>query len=101
MAVVVSKLRGLLAHEGVDGAQALTGAFGCYRLELPEGTWVDVVAAAEAVEEAERALGAGDPGAAKAGAGGGGGLPREALPPRGGAGGGGGKGPPDAGTPRG
>src|SRR5436190_17180881 len=47
LAVLVSKLRGLLAHEGVDGAQALTGAFGCYRLELPEGTWVDVVAAAE------------------------------------------------------
>ena len=31
---------------GIDGASALTGAFGCYRLDLPEGTWVDVIAAA-------------------------------------------------------
>src|SRR5689334_17338907 len=53
LAVVVSKLRTVLAQEGIDGARALTGAFGCYRLELPAGTWVDVVAAPEAVEEAE------------------------------------------------
>ena len=44
---IVSKLRGLLADQGVDGAKALTGAFGCYRLELPEGTWVDVIVGGE------------------------------------------------------
>jgi SARP family transcriptional regulator, regulator of embCAB operon len=66
LAVVVSKLRGLLGDLGVDGARALTAAFGCYRLELPEGTWVDVVAAAEAVEDAERALAADDLGRAQA-----------------------------------
>src|SRR3954451_3649920 len=29
------RLRALLADRGIDGAQVLTGAFGCYRLELP------------------------------------------------------------------
>jgi DNA-binding SARP family transcriptional activator len=68
LAVLVSKLRALLAAHGLDGATALTGAFGCYRLDLPEGTWVDVVAAANAAAEAEQALAAGDLGAAHAAA---------------------------------
>jgi hypothetical protein len=50
--VLVSKLRGLLADCGLDGATALTSAFGCYRLNLSEGIWVDVIAAADAVAEA-------------------------------------------------
>src|SRR5262245_60549921 len=57
---IVSKLRALLSDQGVDGASALTAAFGCYRLELPEGTWVDVLAAATAADEAAAALAAGD-----------------------------------------
>lgn len=57
---VVTKLRSLLADQGIDGATALTGAFGCYRLELPEGAWVDVVEGANAADEAETALDAGD-----------------------------------------
>jgi ABC-type transport system substrate-binding protein/DNA-binding SARP family transcriptional activator len=57
---LVSKLRELLRHLDVDGASALTGAFGCYRLELPAGTWVDVIAAADAVRAAETALGEGE-----------------------------------------
>lgn len=61
LSVLVSKLRGLLSEQGIDGASALTGAFGCYRLDLPEGAWVDVVAAAEMTQEAEDALAAGDP----------------------------------------
>ena len=56
LTVLVSKLRGLLAECGLDGAKVLTSAFGCYRLHLPEGTWVDVIAAADAVTEAEAAL---------------------------------------------
>jgi peptide/nickel transport system substrate-binding protein len=60
LTVIASKLRNLLAEHGIDGADALTGAFGCYRLELPEGTWIDVVVAATAVQEAEQALAAGD-----------------------------------------
>jgi peptide/nickel transport system substrate-binding protein len=58
--VLVSKVRGLLADNGVDGASALTGAFGCYRLDLPEGTWVDVIVATSAAQEAEEALARGD-----------------------------------------
>jgi YVTN family beta-propeller protein len=63
--VLVSKLRGLLAEQGIDGASALTGAFGCYRLQLPEGTWVDVLAATSALQAAEDALAVGDPERAK------------------------------------
>ena len=60
LSVNVSKLRRLLAQSGVNGPSTLTSAFGSYRLELPEGTWVDVIAAAEAAEEAEAALAADD-----------------------------------------
>jgi DNA-binding SARP family transcriptional activator/basic membrane lipoprotein Med (substrate-binding protein (PBP1-ABC) superfamily) len=58
LSVLVSKLRSLLAEAGIDGATALTAAFGCYRLELPNGTWVDVLAAENAAREAERFLSA-------------------------------------------
>src|SRR3954470_17299021 len=44
LSVIASKLRGLLVEAGV-GAGALTSAFGCYRLELPAGSWVDTVVA--------------------------------------------------------
>ena len=60
LTVLVSKLRGLLVDSGIDGANVLTGAFGCYRLDLPEGSWVDVLVAANAAHEAEEALAAGD-----------------------------------------
>src|SRR6476469_6942644 len=60
LTVIASKLRNLLAEHGIDGANALTGAFGCYRLALPEGTWVDVTVATNAAQEAEEALAAGD-----------------------------------------
>ncbi len=66
LTVIVSKLRALLAEHGVDGATALTGAFGCYRLALPDGTWVDVIAAVHAAQEAEAALAANDLEEAKA-----------------------------------
>jgi DNA-binding SARP family transcriptional activator/pimeloyl-ACP methyl ester carboxylesterase len=66
LTVNVSKLRGLLAESGVNGPNTLTSAFGCYRLDLPEGTWVDVIAAADAAEEAEAALAAGELEKAKA-----------------------------------
>jgi YVTN family beta-propeller protein len=60
LAVLASKLRGLLADRGIDGGKALTSAFGSYRLNLPEGTWVDILAAADALREAEAALAAND-----------------------------------------
>jgi len=60
LTVLVSKLRGLLVECDLDGAMALTSAFGAYRLNLPEGIWVDVIAAADSVAEAEEALAADD-----------------------------------------
>ena len=60
LSVLVSKLRSLLNDCGLDGSEALTSAFGCYQLTLPSGTWIDVVAADEAVSAAELALAAGD-----------------------------------------
>ena len=66
LTVIASKVRSLLVDSGIDGATALTSAFGCYRLELPEGTWVDVIAAENAAQEAEGALSTADPDRAKA-----------------------------------
>ena len=65
LTVLVSKLRALLTDAGLDGARALTSAFGCYRLGLPEGSWIDIVAAADAAREAERTLRVGDTPSAK------------------------------------
>ena len=56
LTVIASKLRGLVAEDGIT----LTNAFGCYRLDLPEGTWVDVFAAASGAQDAEEALAAGE-----------------------------------------
>src|SRR5690349_14769517 len=58
--VLMTKLRALLTECGIDGAAALTSAFGCYQLTLPAGAWIDVHAAVVAVERAEAALTAGD-----------------------------------------
>jgi SARP family transcriptional regulator, regulator of embCAB operon len=60
LTVIVSRLRALLTECGLDGPKLLTSAFGCYRLDLPARTWVDMVAAANSVQEAERALEQGD-----------------------------------------
>ncbi len=60
LTVIMSKLRSLLAECGLDCATVLTSAFGCYRLNLPEGSWVDIIAAADALREAEAALAADD-----------------------------------------
>jgi peptide/nickel transport system substrate-binding protein len=60
LTVVASKLRAALTDVGVDGGAALTSAFGCYRLDLPEGTWVDLFAAADDARAAEDALAQGE-----------------------------------------
>jgi DNA-binding SARP family transcriptional activator len=49
---VISKVRGALAGVGLD-RDALSGAFGVYRLHLPPETWVDLEAAAGALHRAE------------------------------------------------
>src|SRR6478672_11312623 len=46
LTVIVSKVRGALVDAGLDRGGLLTAAFGCYRLDLPEGTWVDLFEAA-------------------------------------------------------
>ena len=58
--VLMTKLRALLEESGIDGSTALTSAFGCYKLTLPTGAWIDVDAAVEAAARAEAALAAGD-----------------------------------------
>src|SRR6476619_4065407 len=60
LTVLASKLRGALADGGLDGRELLTAAFGCYRLDLPEGTWVDLFAAESSAQDAEEALAAGE-----------------------------------------
>jgi DNA-binding SARP family transcriptional activator len=56
---VVSKLRSVLARAGlVDGS--LAAAFGAYQLHLPEGSWVDLEAAPNAIHRAETAIRADD-----------------------------------------
>jgi peptide/nickel transport system substrate-binding protein len=63
---IASKLRALFSECGLNGAEVLTSAFGCYRLELPEESWVDLEAAAHAADSAKTALAAGRPVTAKA-----------------------------------
>ena len=68
LTVIVSKLRGLLADRALTARDALTAAFGCYRLDLPEERWVDVVVAVNAANEAEEALAVRRPGEGRAAA---------------------------------
>ena len=58
--VLMTKLRALLEECGIDGSTALTSAFGCYKLSLPSGSWIDVDAAVDALERAEAELAVGD-----------------------------------------
>ena len=46
LGVLMTKLRALLEECGIDGSTALTSAFGCYKLTLPAGSWIDVAEAA-------------------------------------------------------
>jgi DNA-binding SARP family transcriptional activator len=56
LTVLASKLRRVLAQHGVSDPTLLTAAFGCYRIELPEGAWVDILEAANAADDAHSAL---------------------------------------------
>jgi DNA-binding SARP family transcriptional activator/ABC-type branched-subunit amino acid transport system substrate-binding protein len=68
LTVLISKLRTLLAEAGVEAGRALTSAFGCYRLDLPAESRVDVIEALDATRQAQRALAAGQFDDAKAAA---------------------------------
>lgn len=60
LGAIASKLRGLLNELGVN-RRALTTASGCYQLQLPADSWVDVEAAKESVHLAESSLRSADP----------------------------------------
>lgn len=55
LSAIISKLRALLDEINV-GRRALIAASGCYQLELPAGSWVDIEEAVESVHLAEAAL---------------------------------------------
>ena len=57
---LISKLRSLLKDIGEAGTISLTSAFGTYLLHLGDDVWIDREAAAEAIDEAEGLLRAGD-----------------------------------------
>jgi DNA-binding SARP family transcriptional activator len=56
LSAIISKLRGLLGRAGLDGTRVLPSAYGCYQLQLPPGTWVDLEAALDGLHLAETAL---------------------------------------------
>ena len=60
LGVLMTKLRALLEECGLEGSSVLTSAFGCYELTMPADAWIDVDAAASAVERGEAALAAKD-----------------------------------------
>jgi DNA-binding SARP family transcriptional activator len=53
---IVGKLRSLLAESGLEGTAAITNAFGCYQLHLPEDSWIDLEAADHALAAADEAF---------------------------------------------
>jgi SARP family transcriptional regulator, regulator of embCAB operon len=59
--LLVSKLRKVLADSPDNERAELVGTDGGYRLELPPGTWVDVLVAETAARDAEDRLTAGAP----------------------------------------
>ncbi len=61
LSAVVSNLRKALGTVGLPRAGVIEQAFGCYQLRLPPDAWVDVEAAAHAIDQAEGGLRAGDP----------------------------------------
>ena len=50
---IVSKMRVLLGRAGFDKTQVLPSVLGCYQLNLPAGTWIDVDDAFDSLHAAE------------------------------------------------
>lgn len=61
LSAILSNLRTVLARVGLDRSRVISTASGSCQLHLPVDTWVDLEAAARAVDEAEGALRRGDP----------------------------------------
>ncbi len=60
LSAIISKLRTLLGNVGLPGS-TLAGSFGSYQLHLPPDAWIDLEAAAEALDYAESSLRDGKP----------------------------------------
>ena len=61
LSALISKLRAMLGAAARGGAPAtISSSFGCYQLHVPLDAWIDVEAAARAVDEAEGLLRSGD-----------------------------------------
>ena len=61
LSAIVSKLRSRFGSIGLDRTRIIGSAFGCYQLNPPAGTWVDIEAAFAGVDAAEGAVAAGRP----------------------------------------
>lgn len=61
VSALVSKLRRGLAAAGLRAPFGVESAYGSYALRLPEGAWLDLRAAVNALDRAEGALRGGDP----------------------------------------
>jgi DNA-binding SARP family transcriptional activator len=59
LSAVISKVRSMFSQVGLGG-DPIHNAFGCYQLELPAGTWVDVEAAEQELHRAEASIEIGD-----------------------------------------
>jgi DNA-binding SARP family transcriptional activator len=59
LAAILSKLRLTLARTGLSKSEVLSSALGCYQLQLPRDSWIDVEAASDAIHTAEIARRAG------------------------------------------
>jgi DNA-binding SARP family transcriptional activator len=60
LSAVVSKVRGLLKDVGTPGSFSVSSAFGCYVLRIADDVWIDREAAAEAIDETEGLIRAGE-----------------------------------------
>jgi len=64
LSAVISKLRQKLGTLGLDRDQIIANAFRCYQFRPPAETWIDLEAAADAIDQAEGAVLASQPQAA-------------------------------------
>jgi DNA-binding SARP family transcriptional activator len=53
---IMSKIRGAMADVELDSALAIESAFGCYKLQVPADSWIDLEAAGKAAHNAETEL---------------------------------------------
>ena len=63
LSAIISKLRVALERVGLQREEAISSAFHCYQLHLPEGVWVDLEVATAALHTAEAQVSAGNPAA--------------------------------------